>query len=339
MTKRDGVDGLEIQAEQKDHAPPLFNIGFLIDGSDVGNVRWTMNARITALDIGGLRSEWRTDVSIGSTWALATEYYRPLTATSKWFVAPRAVGASIPFDLYDRSTELAQYRIHRYGGGIDGGYAINRFSEFRFGYELAYLHTSLQIGSPVLPEPSGRVGLSSIRYSMDHLDNAIVPRTGEIARIRAGWTDTAPGAPKGFPLTDAYVGIIRRLSKRSSAYVQGYGGTTFGHSDTGIPQFFLGGPAQLNAYGTNELRTNQYWLARVGYLYELFGLPPLIGHKTYFTSSYEVGKAYGAPGASRLPTDGSVGLLMETLVGPLFIGGSVGDTGHNRVYFSLGRLF
>ena len=121
--------------------------------------------------------------------------------------------------------------------------------------------------------------------------------------------------------------------------MQTFGGTTFGHDDTGIPQFFLGGPGQLNAYGTNELRTNQYWLARVGYLYELFSLPPLIGHKTYFTSAYEVGQAYGAPGASRLPNDGSLGLVMETLVGPLFVGGSVGDSGHRRVYFSLGRFF
>ena len=113
----------------------------------------------------------------------------------------------------------------------------------------------------------------------------------------------------------------------------------FGHDDTGIPQFFLGGPSQWNAYGTNELRTNQYWLARVGYVHELFSLPPLLGYKTYFTSAYELGQAQRAPGVSRLPNDGSLGLVAETLIGPLFVGGSVGDSGHRRVYFSLGRFF
>jgi len=339
MIRLDGRPGLEIRADEKDYAPPLVNIGFLVDGSDLGNVRWTTNTRITALDVGGFRSEWRTDLALGSTWGLSSEYYRPLTAVSKWFVAPRALASSVPFDLYNHSTQLAQYRIHRYSGGLDGGYAINRFSEFRLGYDVGYINTSLHIGSPVLPEPSGRSGISSIRYSLDQLDSPLVPRTGQIARFRAAWIDAAPGSSNGFPLSDAYFGVIRPVSKRSSAYLQAYGGTTFGHNETGIPQFFLGGAGQLNAYGTNELRTNQYWLGRVGYLYELFSLPPLIGRKTYFTSAYEVGQAFHAPASSKLPNDGSLGLVAETLLGPLFVGGSVGDSGHHRVYFSLGRFF
>jgi NTE family protein len=339
MIRLDGRPGLEIRADEKTHAPPLVKIGFLVDGSDLGNVRWTTNTRITALDVGGFRSEWRTDVSVGSTWGLSSEYYRPVTAVSKWFVAPRALATSVPFDLYNRSTQLAQYRIHRYGGGIDWGYAINRFSEVRFGYDVGYINTSLHIGSPLLPEPRGRIGTSSMRYSLDKLDSPVVPRSGQIARFRAAWTDSAPGSSKGFPLSEAYIGVIRPVSKRSSAYLQAYGGTTFSHDETGIPQFFLGGVGQFNAYGTNELRMNQYWLGRVGYLYELFSLPPLIGHKTYFTSAYEVGQAFRAPGSSRLPNDGSLGLVAETLLGPLFIGGSAGDSGHHRVYFSLGRFF
>ena len=339
MTGLEGRSGLQIRADEKDYAPPLLNIGFLVDGSDVNNVRWTTNARITALDVGGFRSEWRTDLSIGSTWGISSEYYRPISATSKWFVAPRALAMSTPFDLYHRSTQLAQYRIRRYGGGVDWGYAINRFSEFRLGYEVGYLDPSLSIGSPVLPEPRGQTGISSIRYNLDQLDSPLVPRTGQIVRFRAAWIDAAPGASQGFPLSEVSAGVIRPVSKRGSAYLQAFGGTTFGHDDTGIPQFFLGGPSQWNAYGTNELRTNQYWLARVGYVHELFSLPPLLGYKTYFTSAYELGQAQRAPGVSRLPNDGSLGLVAETLIGPLFVGGSVGDSGHRRVYFSLGRFF
>jgi len=339
MIRLDGRPGLEIRADEKDYAPPLVNIGFLVDGSDLGNVRLTTNTRITALDVGGFRSEWRTDLALGSTWGLSSEYYRPVAAVSKWFVAPRALASSAPFDLYNHSTQLAQYRIHRYGGGLDWGYAINRFSELRLGYDVGYINTSLHIGSPVLPEPSGRTGISSMRYTLDKLDSPLVPRSGQIARFRAAWTDAAPGSSKGFPLSEAYVGVIHPVSRRGSAYLQAYGGTTFGHNETGIPQFFLGGTGQLNAYGINELRTNQYWLGRVGYLYELFSLPPLIGRKTYFTSAYEVGQPFSAPGSSRLPNDGSLGLVAETLLGPLFMGGSIGDSGHHRVFFSLGRFF
>jgi hypothetical protein len=69
-------------------------------------------------------------------------------------------------------------------------------------------------------------------------------------------------------------------------------------------------------------------------------MPVLVGGKVYFTSAYEIGKAYGAAvGSSRLPTDGAIGFVMETLAGPLFIGGSWGDTGHHKIYFSLGKFF
>jgi NTE family protein len=339
LTEANGKTGLELHAVEKDHAPPLLNIGFLVDGSDLANVRWTGSIRITALDIGGFRSEWRNDLSVGSTWAFSSEYYRPASATSRWFVAPRIFATNTPLDLYDHSTHLAQYRIGRYGAGADWGYAINRFSEFRVGYEAAYLRPSLTIGSAVLPEPSGRTGYSSILYRLDALDSPLVPRSGQFARLRAGWADAAPGSAGGFPLAEASFGVIRRVNKRGSAYVQMSGGSTFDHWQTGIPQFFLGGPNQLSAYGRNELRTNEYWLGRVGYVHELFSLPPLIGQKAYFTAAYELAKTYRTPGASRVPNDGNFGLVFETLFGPLFMGGSVGDTGHRRVYFSLGRFF
>jgi len=50
-------------------------------------------------------------------------------------------------------------------------------------------------------------------------------------------------------------------------------------------------------------------------------------------------KTYETPGISKIPNGGSMGLVVETLFGPVFIGGSVGDSGHRSVYFSLGRFF
>ncbi len=339
MTELNGRQGLLLEPHEKEYAPPFLNIGFLVDGSQVENVRVSVDARITALDVGGAGSEWRTDMSAGSIWGLSSEYYRPLTAGNKWFVAPRASATSNPFDLYQRTTELAQYRVRQVGGGLDFGYAIDRFSEVRVGYDGGYLQTSLQIGSPVLATPAGRVGTTSIRYEVDHLDSAVVPRTGQVFRWRTQWEDANPGASHGFPLDEISVGVIRPVSGPGSVYMQAFGGTTFGYRQTGIPQFFLGGAARLTAYGNNELRTDQYWLGRLGYLHQLFRLPPLLGNRVFANVAYEFADAYGAPGASRFPTDGSIGLVIETVLGPLVFGGSYGDTGHHKVWFQLGRFF
>jgi NTE family protein len=333
-----GKPGLIVNPDDKEYGPPFLNLGFLIDGGDLDNVQFTSTARITAMDIGGFGSEWRTDISLGSTWGLASEYYRPISG-SRWFIAPRLSGTSNPFDIYHHSERVAEYRIREFSGAVDLGYAIDRFSQFRIGYETGYLQSKLRIGEPILQTISGRVGAASIRYDLDRLDSPIVPRKGEAVQFRTQWTEASPGAAHGFPVSELFAAVVRPVSKRGSVYVEAFGGTTFGHDQTGVQQFFLGGPGHLGAYGANELRTDQYWLARLGYVHELFQMPLLIGNKVYFTSAYELGKAYGAPGSSRLPNDAAVGLVSETFAGPLFIGGSWGDSGHRKIYFTLGRFF
>jgi NTE family protein len=43
--------------------------------------------------------------------------------------------------------------------------------------------------------------------------------------------------------------------------------------------------------------------------------------------------------SSRLPTDVTAGVVIETLFGPFSLGGAIGDTGHRKWYFQLGRFF
>ncbi len=64
-----------------------------------------------------------------------------------------------------------------------------------------------------------------------------------------------------------------------------------------------------------------------------------MGRQVYVTGSADIGKLCNDPNAPRLSGDGTVGLIAITAVGPLFIGGSVGDTGHQKWFFRLGRAF
>jgi NTE family protein len=68
-------------------------------------------------------------------------------------------------------------------------------------------------------------------------------------------------------------------------------------------------------------------------------LPPLVGYKTYVATTYEIGKMYGPGVPSRLPMDGAVALIMQTFLGPVSVGGSIGDAGHRKWYFQVGRMF
>jgi NTE family protein len=339
LTTRGNQTGLLINVEEKDYAPPWLKPGFTIDGSDPNNVQFTLGARLIFLDIGGYRSELRTDFAFGSLYSISTEYYHPLYATSRWFVAPAISASRSPINLYFNDTFLAEYKLNNFTGGFDLGYAFNRFSELRFGYEAGYLKASRWIGSPLLPSVSGRTGLTRGRFALDRLDNPVIPRKGVALLVNAGWQDAYPGSKTGFPSGEATFEAFHQLSNPASLYFTAAGGTTFGEHQSGLPLFSLGGPSRLAAYGLNQFLTNQYFYFRGGYLHRLTEMPAFLGSGIFLDAHYELAKPYGLPNAPTLPNDGVVGVIMQTIFGPVLVGGSIGNEGHRKWFFQLGRVF
>src|SRR5260370_4286431 len=133
------------------------------------------------------------------------------------------------------------------------------------------------------------------------------------------------------------LGYFQPIARSASLFLESEGGTTFGSTSTGVPQFFLGGPVRLGAYGQNEFQGNQYYLFRGGFLRDLLILPPFLGKKVYAVGTYEIGKMYSAPGTD-LPDDVAAGFLPETAIGPFFIGGRGGDSDHRKSSCPLPRL-
>ncbi len=339
LIEKNGQPGLIIQVVEKINAPPMFQPAFEVDGSQGGNVDFTMGTRFTFMDVAGFRSEWRTDLLLGNIYGIQTELYRPFTAESHWFFAPHADVSDTVFQIYEKNDPLADYRFYRTDIGADLGYSFGRFSELRIGYEVGSLDTKLRLGQPEIPVVEGRVGQARLHYLLDHTDDPVIPRRGVKVETNFRWFDASPGAKAAFPSMDLKLGYFQPVTRSASVFLESEGGTTFGVTSTGIPQFFLGAPLRLSAYGQNEFQGNQYYLVRAGYLHDLLTLPPFLGKKVYAVGTYELGKMYGETTQSNLPNDVVAGVLAETVVGPFFLGGSAGDSGHRKWFFQLGRVF
>jgi NTE family protein len=339
LIDKNGQTGLLVQVVEKNYAPPMFQTAFEVDGSQSGNIDFTMGTRFTFMDVAGFRSEWRTDALIGNTYGIQSELFRPFHAESRWFFAPHAGASDTTFQIYAKNDPLADYRIYRTDIGLDLGYTFGRFSELRIGYDVGSLNNQLCLGSAEIPAVKGRVGQTHLRYLLDHTDDPVIPRRGFSAETNFRWFDQSPGAKNGFPSMDLKLGYFQPITQPASIFLETEGGTTFGSSSTGVPQFFLGGPVRLSAYGQNEFQGNQYYLIRAGYMHDLLTLPPFVGKKVYAVGTYEIGKMYGVTTGTEFPNDVAAGLLAETALGPFFIGGSVGDSGHRKWFFQLGRVF
>jgi NTE family protein len=339
LTQNDGQVGLLVTVREKNYAPPVLQPAFNVDGTQPDNVTFTLGGRLTFLDIAGFGSELRTDFQFGNTYGIDTEFYKRFSQISPWFFAPRVSASDATQWIYSYGNPKADYRIGKAAFGVDIGYAVSRFSEVRVGYEVGYLDASLKLGTPQFSSVKGQVGASRFRFLTDHTDDPIIPRRGYLTELNFHWVDTSPGAPAAFPTMELRTEAFKPISGPASVFLYAEGGSTLGYNQTGIPQYYLGGTAGLLAYGENEVRGDQYYLFRAGYLHNLFRLPPFLGTSVYGVTFYEIGKMFDAPGVSRLPTDGAAGVIVRTPFAPVFIGGSVGDTGHAKWFFALGRVF
>jgi NTE family protein len=341
MVRKNDEQGLEISTLDKPYAPPTVRPLIVIDGSEYNNVLFSIGARITFQDVGSYGAEWRNDLIFGTSYGVTSEYYRPIHPGGRFFVAPRLSATSDEFNGYTSGGDLAAlYREKQAGGGVDVGYEFGRTSELRVGYQSAYYNYTLEVGEKnIEPTVSGRQSFSRIKYQLLNVDDPVIPTSGQLANFRTQYFDANPGGYSTFTLTQGQFTDFIKLSDVHSIYFTGGGGTTYGNNLVGIPVFSLGGPLTFPAYGTNEILTNQYSSFTAGYLWQLKQLPPLLGNKLFFNGRFDVGTFEKVTGGTRVPGDAAASLLVSTIFGPAVIGVSVGDSGHHRFFFGVGRVF
>jgi NTE family protein len=338
IVEQSGKPGLGIFVAQKTNGPPFLNFGLTIDGSDTNDVRFGLAARLTFLNAGGFRSEWRTDFAIGDRYEISSEYYHPFTGSSNWFIAPHADAGKRRFDLYNNRNRTAEYSIHRAGVGLDLGYALGHNAEIRVGEELIRHQIDLKLGTPFTPDYDRTWGDSSARFQYFGQDDSVVPHRGISSQTRVDWLSANPfgGA---YHSAESKSSFFVPVSESGSVWITANAGSAFGAKNLGLESFTLGGPFHLGAYGINELIGNRYLLFQGGYSYRIYSFNPLFGGAIYGLGWYEAGKMYGDPTAARVPMDGSVAIVAKTGLGPIFVGASMAATDRIKWWFGLGRIF
>ena len=80
-------------------------------------------------------------------------------------------------------------------------------------------------------------------------------------------------------------------------------------------------------------------LLGAGYLRGIGRMPDVLGGGVFLGAWVEAGSAFDEWDTKDWKSDITGGFLLETLLGPVFLGGSIGFQGGGRFYVSLGPFF
>lgn len=335
---REQEEGLLVEVTPKPHGPPFIDLGFEINGADIDNIRLGIRSRTTFWDVGAYGSEWRVDLGFGPETFARSEYYYP--AGWGFFLAPRAFVEGEKIPLFEDGQRVAEYKATSAGAGFDLGYGFgSRTHEIRLGYEISHLDARVRIGDPLLPSVEGTVGVASLGWIHDRLDSAVVPRSGFRVELRPNWFFQSPGISGGFPQAELKFAFFQRVGEPNTVFVLGEGGTTFGETAPPAQQLTLGGPLRLGAFHQDEFRGSRLIFSTQGYIHRIGSLPALFGGKIYAGLWHEIGAVFEPQGQRDYLSVLSGGVLAETILGPVIVGGSWGEGGRYLFYFSVGSLF
>jgi hypothetical protein len=152
----------------------------------------------------------------------------------------------------------------------------------------------------------------------------------------AGLT-TAPANPDRFTQGEITGSWFTPGKGQDRIFVAYGAGTSFGATPL-FNTFRLGGPLHLGALSNDQITGGNYAILDGGYLKRVTRLPDIIGGNVYIGSWLETGSAWNDWSSKDWHTNVSGGVIIESLIGPIFAGGSVGK-GEGRFFISIGPLF
>lgn len=231
----------------------------------------------------------------------------------------------------------------------DIGFVRGTTSELRLGFRGGHTDADVRVGNPGFPSTSGAETQLRVRGIYDSQTHYIAPARGLRVKGTARYVVSAPDPPATSAVTATNDGLIQAelagshfwsiRHQRDRIFLTGAGGTSFDGDPLPGDEFELGVPFRLEGYGVGERRGDHFAVLTVGYLHALHYLPEFFGGGVFAGAWLENGSAFDVVDEATLETQLGVGLIVETLIGPALVDGTVGVRGERRLYLGFGRIF
>lgn len=332
---------LVITTREKRSGTDYLRLGINLSDDFQGDSAFNIGASFRKNGINTLGAEWLTRLQLGDRQEFFSEFYQPLDAGSRWFVAPNLIAEARNIEAALDNDPIAEYRLQRYGYGLSLGRQIANNGEIRFGIGQSWGEANIRVGDRQLPDFTFEEGYYQVQYSFDTLDNVDFPQEGENIGLGVRQFDPTLGSDQRYRQWE--INLDKAVSSGVHTLVfGGRYGRTLDEAEVVSSSFQLGGARQLSGFRQDAVAGQNISLARMIYFRQLIPRSFLpLDFPLYVGASLERGRVWNNDNEfdSGYINAGSVFIGYETPLGPLNFSYGLNDEAQRALYMNLGRSF
>jgi NTE family protein len=338
-----GDQGLEFTARRNSWGPNYLRMGLSLQDDFAGNSTFNAAMRLSFTELNALNAESVLDMQIGASPRVGVEFYQPLSAWHRYFVAPHLLGQEHDLPQLDAAgTRVGTFRVRSFEYGIDLGREFGNWGELRAGVLDSRGSTSVRLGDFSTPETNYHAHAGFMNFNYDRLDSSNFPRSGQALNLGVRFEEQVRGAPVSDQLTLDWRGAWSHGKNTGLLWVSG--GSTIGGSDTNVRSFFpLGGFLSLSGMPAQSLAGPHYAIARALYYRSVgSGGEGVLNVPAYAGLSLEIGNVWAARsdiGFNSARRDAALFFGADTYIGPVYLATGYDESGVTAFYLFVGRSF
>lgn len=334
----DEVD-LVISSKGKSWGPNYLRFGVNLESDFAGTNNYNIAARLTATEINPLGGEVRLGAQIGTESRINAEWYQPVDYGSQWFVSSSlSLGRSNTVE-FQNSNQVAEFLSGDIAFSAGIGREFGNNSEARLSYARVHNESEILVGSPFDDTNHSKLSALNFSYTYDTLDNLDVPLVG--TRFVFDWLDARDSLGSDISFDMASASFVKPITWGRNTILNWWELASVAEGD--VAPFFLGGLFSLSGYKAEELSGAHAGIMRVLYYRNLSDAKiPLLHTPVYLGGSIEVGNVWDDwddVSFGDTLTAGSVFILVETFLGPVYFAYGAAEGGRNSFYLFLGQTF
>ena len=329
--------GILVNLTKDTIGPPYLLIGPEVAASTSNITQQEFNLRVVDQNLGGFGSEGRATAEIGYRTSLALEYYR-LLSPSGYFLQPHAGVLREPVYIWENQKRVAERFQQNLAASLEVGRTFSNSLQLSAEWRALYTRWALRTGSGGGPYVAGTAQTGLFHINIDRANSGSISPSGFRLDASAGALyHSAASSNAPLVMLD-----FHRTYPYRDANIFSFGGVVNSYLRRNVVQpfrFTLGGPMRLSSASMDEFRGTDMYLANAGYMHQLAALPTGLGQGLYGLIAYEAGEMWSPEQRAFLRQDGTAGLVGNTPLGVVTFGVSIGDAGHRKVFFTIGRWF